>query len=211
MALGEIRLFCGNFAPAGWRLCDGSSMSIAEHRALYDKIGTSYGGDGRTTFLLPDARGRAPMHRADGAALGTKGSITVEAEGSRNARHARQALNFIIGINHEPYPSEEPFLGEVRTFACNFAPEGWARCDGQLLPIRQNTALYSILDTRFGGDGTRTFAIPDLQEAYPVHATTPDGVGKTGAVWPAEEGSSQQTPLLVVTYVVAIRGLWPPR
>lgn len=211
MALGEIRLFCGNFAPTDWRICDGSSMNVADHRALYDKIGTRYGGSGRTTFLLPDARGRAPLHRADDAALGTKGSITVEAEGPREAYHAWQALNFIIGIKSEPYPTEEPFLGEVRAFACNFAPEGWARCDGAHLPIQQHTALFSVLNTRFGGDGTRTFALPDLREAFPVHPTTPDGVGKKGAAWPDEEGSSQQAPLLVVTYAVATRGMYPPR
>jgi microcystin-dependent protein len=57
----------------------------------------------------------------------------------------------------------EPFLGEIRMFGFNFAPAGWAQADGQLLSIAQNTALFSLLGTQFGGDGTSTFALPDLR------------------------------------------------
>ncbi|HTA41717.1 MAG TPA: tail fiber protein [Bryobacteraceae bacterium] len=63
----------------------------------------------------------------------------------------------------------EPFLGEIRMFGGNFAPTGWALCNGQLLPISQNTALFSILGTQFGGDGVRTFGLPDLRSRVPVH------------------------------------------
>jgi microcystin-dependent protein len=61
-----------------------------------------------------------------------------------------------------------PFVAEIRMFAGNFAPTGWALCDGQLLPISQNTALFSLLGTFYGGDGKSTFALPDLQGATPV-------------------------------------------
>ena len=61
-----------------------------------------------------------------------------------------------------------PFLGEIRIFAGNFAPTGWAFCNGQLLPISQNTALFSILGTYYGGDGRSTFALPDLQGRVPM-------------------------------------------
>jgi len=56
-----------------------------------------------------------------------------------------------------------PFVAEIRMWACNFAPTGWALCNGQLLPISQNTALFSLLGTTYGGDGKTTFALPDLQ------------------------------------------------
>jgi microcystin-dependent protein len=56
-----------------------------------------------------------------------------------------------------------PFVAEIRMFANNFAPTGWATCDGQLLPIAQNTALFSLLGTTYGGDGKSTFALPDLR------------------------------------------------
>jgi microcystin-dependent protein len=60
--VGEIRIFAGNFAPAGWMFCDGSVMPIYEYETLFQLIGTTYGGDGQSTFALPDLRGRFPMH-----------------------------------------------------------------------------------------------------------------------------------------------------
>jgi microcystin-dependent protein len=63
----------------------------------------------------------------------------------------------------------EPFLGEVRMFAGNFAPKGWAFCNGQVLPIAQNPALFSILGTTYGGNGQTTFALPDLRGREPMH------------------------------------------
>src|SRR5215212_10229621 len=62
----------------------------------------------------------------------------------------------------------DPFVAEIRIFAGNFAPTGWAECDGQLLPISQNTALFSLLGTFYGGDGKSTFALPDLQGSAPL-------------------------------------------
>src|ERR1043166_424903 len=61
-----------------------------------------------------------------------------------------------------------PFVAEIRIFAGNFAPTGWATCDGQLLPISQNTALFSLLGTTYGGDGKSTFALPNLQGSAPM-------------------------------------------
>ncbi|MEM7054292.1 MAG: tail fiber protein [Pseudomonadota bacterium] len=63
----------------------------------------------------------------------------------------------------------EPFVAEIRIFAGNFAPRGWAFCDGQLLPIAQNTALFSLIGTTYGGDGRSTTALPDLQGRVPMH------------------------------------------
>src|SRR6202022_4228664 len=62
----------------------------------------------------------------------------------------------------------DPFVAEIRMFAGNFAPTGWAQCNGQLLPISQNTALFSLLGTYYGGDGKSTFALPDLEGSAPV-------------------------------------------
>ncbi|MGZ4107821.1 MAG: phage tail protein [Tumebacillaceae bacterium] len=79
----------------------------------------------------------------------------------------------------------EPYLSEVRMFAGNFAPRGWALCQGQLLSIAQNEALFSLLGTTYGGDGQTTFALPDLQGRVPIHAnpTYPQGAkGGTEAV-----------------------------
>lgn len=72
--------------------------------------------------------------------------------------------------------AQEPFLGEIRMFGGNFAPRGWALCDGQILSISQNQALFSLLGTTFGGDGRTTFALPDLRGRVPVHAGTGPGL-----------------------------------
>lgn len=70
----------------------------------------------------------------------------------------------------------EPFIGQIIMFGGNFAPRGWALCDGQLLPISQNTALFSILGTMYGGDGRTTFGLPDLRGRAPLHAGTGPGL-----------------------------------
>lgn len=64
--IGEIRMFGGNFAPAGWALCNGQLVAISENEALFNLIGTTYGGDGQSTFALPDLRGRIPLHQGTG-------------------------------------------------------------------------------------------------------------------------------------------------
>ncbi len=67
--IGEIRMFGGNFAPRGWALCDGQLLRIADNSALFSLLGTIYGGDGRTTFGLPDLRGRVPVHMGQGPGM----------------------------------------------------------------------------------------------------------------------------------------------
>lgn len=74
--------------------------------------------------------------------------------------------------------SADPFIGEVIMFAGNFAPRGWALCDGQLIPISQNSALFSILGTTYGGDGRTTFALPDLRGRSPMHAGSGPGLSQ---------------------------------
>ena len=77
-------------------------------------------------------------------------------------------LLFLVLLSSISY-SQDPLIGEIKMFAGDFAPRGWAFCDGQLLPISQNTALFSILGTTYGGDGRTTFALPDLRGRVPVH------------------------------------------
>jgi microcystin-dependent protein len=79
----------------------------------------------------------------------------------------------------------DPFVAEIRIFPFNFAPKGWATCDGQILPISQNTALFSLLGTTYGGNGQSTFALPNLQDSAPMHPGQGPGLslhdlGETG-------------------------------
>jgi microcystin-dependent protein len=73
--VGEIRMFAGNFAPAGWMLCQGQLLDISEFETLFNLIGTTYGGDGQSTFALPDLQSRVPIHVGPGFALGQSGGV----------------------------------------------------------------------------------------------------------------------------------------
>ena len=96
--VGEIRMFAGNFAPAGWMLCEGQLLPISENETLFQLIGTTYGGDGETTFALPDLRGRIPIHQGNGFVLAQTGgaegiTLTVSQIAAHN--HALMASNDI--------------------------------------------------------------------------------------------------------------------
>src|SRR4051794_13548452 len=92
--LAEIRIFAGNFAPSGWALCNGQIMSISQNTALFSLLGTTYGGDGRTTFALPNMQGMAPMHQGQGPGLTPRnlgeigGSPTVSLLATEVAAHS---------------------------------------------------------------------------------------------------------------------------
>ena len=73
--VGEIRMFAGNFAPAGWMFCSGQLLPISEYETLFNLIGTTYGGDGQSTFALPDLRGRVPIHQGSGFTLAEIGGV----------------------------------------------------------------------------------------------------------------------------------------
>jgi len=87
----------------------------------------------------------------------------------------------------------DPFVAEIRIFPFNFAPKGWAFCDGQILPISQNTALFSLLGTTYGGNGQSTFALPDLQGRLPMHPGQGPGLSLHDL---GEEGGSEVVTLL---------------
>lgn len=102
--LGEVRMFAGNFAPRGWATCEGQLLAISQHQALFSILGTTYGGDGRTTFALPDLRGRAPIQTGTGrgltpARLGQKGGASTKVKKGDDAIVPGQptlAINYII-------------------------------------------------------------------------------------------------------------------
>lgn len=96
--IGEIKMFAGNFAPQGYAFCDGQLLPINQHQALFSLLGTTYGGDGRTTFALPDLRGRIPMHPGQGAGLSQRllgergGQEKVALSESQLAAHTHTAF-----------------------------------------------------------------------------------------------------------------------
>lgn len=121
--VGEIRMFAGNFAPAGWMFCEGQLLPISENETLFNLIGTTYGGDGQSTFALPDLRGRVPMHQGNGFIMAETGgaeTITLTISqipahshafvGTTNNAAQAQPDNNIMGSNTvmKPFANETP-------------------------------------------------------------------------------------------------------
>ena len=133
----------------------------------------------------------------------------------------------------------DPFIAEIRMVGFNFAPKGWATCDGQVLPLAQNQALFSLLGTTYGGDGRSTFALPDLRSRGPIHmgqgqGLSPRDIGETGGsetaqlpmaaaeiprqpdnptilnYVPATRPVSLMQPFLVLCFIISLQGIFPP-
>lgn len=219
--MGQIRWFAGGFTPTGgWVPADGRLLSIAEFSALYAIIGTSYGGNGTTTFAVPDLRGRTPIGTgaatggptiALGQFVGSSSTVITAAQlpthqhalaggGATQTTGNSQPVSMYqpsLGITwmiatQGIFPARDgsgsfddtnPVLGEIFAFAGTFAPRGFLKAEGQLLPIAMNTALFSLLGTQYGGDGRTNFALPDLRGRAPVGASAANPVGtQQGAV-----------------------------
>jgi microcystin-dependent protein len=114
----------------------------------------------------------------------------------------------------------EPLIGQIIQFAGNFAPRGWMLCNGQLLSIAQNTALFSVLGTTYGGDGQTTFALPDLRGRVCIHPGQGPGLpnynlGETGGGGNAQPGNNPNVdvllPFLAINWIIAIEGIYPSR
>ena len=100
--VGEIRMFAGNFAPAGWMFCEGQLLPISENETLFQLIGTTYGGDGQSTFALPDLRGRIPIHQGNGFILAETGGaeeITLTINQIPSHTHAFLATTAVANSN----------------------------------------------------------------------------------------------------------------
>ena len=186
--IGQIVPFAGNFAPDGFLEAAGQTLQIADYNTLFSLIGTTYGGDGQTTFMLPDLRGRTivgtssqvPLGLIGGEAQATLSNANLPASvgGSGQPIDNHQpslALTYLIALQGIfPSPDSagvdptQQYLGEIVAFAGNFAPKGWAKAEGQLLPINQNQALFSLLGTQYGGNGQTLFALPDLRNRTAV-------------------------------------------
>ena len=133
--IGEIRMFAGNFAPVGWAFCDGSLMAISQNDALFTLIGTTYGGDGQSTFGLPDLRGRVPVHPGPGFILGQiAGEETVKLNTSQMPMHSHPAVGIgATGTFPDPAGSLWAELSGVNAYS-SAAPDA-AMNAGTLVPV----------------------------------------------------------------------------
>lgn len=155
--LGQIMATTSTTLPSGWAWANGGLLNIAEHTALFSLLGTNYGGNGQTTFALPDLRGRSP--------IGNSSTNTVG-----NATSSTAAITFAMA-REGIYPSGSPagdsaqFAGDILMFAFQDTalPSYLSETNGQLLAI-SNTALFSLTGTYYGGNGSTNFAVPNLQD-----------------------------------------------
>ena len=153
--VGEIRMFAGNFAPRGWAFCDGQLLSISQNDALFSLLGTLYGGDGRTTFGLPDLRGRIPVHAGSGPGLTTR---YLGANGG--TENETLIVNQLPVHNHAPRAVDTPGTSsspENAVWAA--APQGAFYVTGDANP---GATMNSQIATQIGGSQSHTNMQPYL-------------------------------------------------
>ena len=128
--VGEIRIFAGNFAPAGWMFCEGQLLPISENETLFNLIGTTYGGDGQSTFALPDLRGRIPLHQGSGFTLAETGGVeTVTLTVSQIPAHSHAFLA-TSGLSNATNPSGDVLAQSLTVSFYNSATPNSAMAAG---------------------------------------------------------------------------------
>lgn len=181
--LGQIILFGGNFAPRGWAACNGQLLSIAQNSALFSILGTTYGGDGMTTFGLPDLRGRAPIGWGNGPGLspvqlgemsGTETTTLTAANLPSHTHPATQNLQVAQGASSNGGDTDTPNPGAVPAAA--------------------------------GGSAIYSHSTPDTT-LLPAHATGTITVGPTGGNAPV----NNRMPYAGMNYIIALEGIYPSR
>jgi microcystin-dependent protein len=151
--VGEIRMFAGNFAPRGWAFCDGELLAIAQNNALFSLFGTVYGGDGRTTFGLPDLRGRLPLHAGTGLGLSPR---TLGSHGGSETETL--TVNQLPSHTHDYNGNTQP--GNMNTPAGNVVAARAAAPTYAESDQDTNMASNSIANT--GGSQPHTNLMPSL-------------------------------------------------
>jgi microcystin-dependent protein len=154
--VGEIRMFGGNFAPAGWMFCEGQLLPISENETLFQLIGTTYGGDGESTFALPDLQSRAPLHHGNGVVLSETGGVeevTLTVQQTPTHRHPLLAAN-APGTNPNPpnrvlasSPAIDIYIEDVASVqkAANaLAPAGGSQPHTNLQPYLAISFIISL-------------------------------------------------------------------
>lgn len=203
--LGEIRPVAFDAPlPPRWLECNGQLLNIAGNTELFSILGTTFGGNGAQNFQLPDLRGRVPIGVGPGPGLpyelgGVYGIERPTLTVGNLPGHAHSTANGNTGISggNFPFDNVQPALAlnflitetsEITMFAGNFAPDGWAFCDGAMMVIAAHETLFMHIGTIYGGDGTSTFGLPDLS------GRTPIGAGEAFGLSSYELGHSSGSP-----------------
>jgi microcystin-dependent protein len=163
--LAEIRIFAGNFAPYGWATCDGQLLPISQNNALFSLIGTMYGGDGQTTFALPDMRGRGPMHFGQGVGLSSHNQ--GETAGAQNITLIQQEMpqhthtvQVSTATDHLSIPTGHTWGSGQRGMGNVYAPSGASNV--QMNPVGTSFAGSSLPHNNLQPYLVLTFIIAQL-------------------------------------------------
>jgi microcystin-dependent protein len=189
--LGEVRLFANTFATHGYATCNGQLISIAQNTALFSRIETSFGGDGTTTFALPNTNGdsnglllpplSAPVSSMElHYDIALQGVYPSSSDDLPAPISTNLALNFATGeleVMDEPLYYQpigalggERYMSEILLLNSSADLGSWlTECDGRALQISTNTALFALLGTTYGGNGQQTFALPNLTGKSPIN------------------------------------------
>jgi microcystin-dependent protein len=159
--LGEVRAMPFGFAPAGWMACQGQLIPIGQNTGLFSLLRTTYGGDGKTNFALPNL---APLQAESGTL-----QYCIAVAGIYPSRPEPDAA--AAACAEDEAGSVPPFTGETRSVGFSFAPPGWLACQGQLVPVAELPDLFKLIGTTFGGDGTTTFGLPEAAGPQDVDGT----------------------------------------
>ena len=179
--VGEIRMFASNFAPVGWALCNGQILAIADNETLFQLIGTTYGGDGESTFALPDLRGRVPIGQGQGSGLSNH--IIGDVGGSESVT---------ISVNQLPGHTHEMTKGTLAIGASSAVAN------------RRNPSQAVAAVEAAGVTATYTDAGPDTAMAASAIAGAPT-LASTGGSQP----TNIIQPIVAVTFIIALFGIFP--
>ncbi|HKJ30315.1 MAG TPA: tail fiber protein [Balneolales bacterium] len=193
--IGEIRMFAGNFAPRDWEFCNGQLIAISQNQALFSVIGTIYGGDGRTTFGLPDLRGRMPVGAGQGPGL--SGRRLGEKEGTEN-----------VTLNVSQIPSHNHKATATPNLTANIQANSANATTGA---PGNNYLAQSIYPTgRGASDPVNTYS--DSSDGTKINGGTVDGsidvnVENTGN----SQAHNNMQPFLGMNFIICVNGLYPER
>lgn len=214
--VGDVREFAGFYAPSGTLLCDGKEYKASEHPKLFSIIGNKFGGDGATTFRVPDLRARFPIGTGPEGLGGVRQFLKTAGTPSKSFVGSVSTTWVILDDGKNPASAEtECLLGEIRWFAGKSLPAiGWAPADGRHI---DSTTLWGLFTNTFGGKDSKDFKLPNLMgRTAALYGTSRDGTtlafAKT-APTPLQPGAVGEAGPAGVGLVplVCIKGVWPVR
>lgn len=191
--IGEIRMFGGNFAPAGWQFCNGQPMSIAENTALFSLIGTIYGGDGQVTFNLPDLRGRVPVGTGQGPGL----QFVDLGEMGGEENHTLKTL-------------EMPAHTHTAQVAANASIRVSSAAGTNSVPAAGNSIAAMVT-----GSGRTATPVNAFNSSAPNTPLNPMSASVIGNMQVAEAGGglphTNMQPSIALQYIICVEGIYPSR